>query len=296
MVGPGNRVGIRNKLTANREHRGLEHDYSEDGFNSLISGIGKMTIGRFLLSKGQVRAGEDKVDNGILDVRKNLADMNRHRGVATDIGSIMLTYQTPEEFQARILERARNDKEERRLTPKGLKQHILEVKKDVAGTFRSQSEEAYRMQDAQMRLEHQHNKELMLAKAKMDPIYANLSDIELEDEFEDVIIEISKTAPSGFKLRQKIHYEDDLVGVKIRQRDDATVALMQNDIDRVNAAYYEHGLLSEEHPEIRLEDVSLFIPLFKLTINPDQAKDEMYLPIVTTTTVPFQELGIHKIQ
>lgn len=296
MTGPGNRVGIRNKLPANKEHRGLEHDYSEDGFNMMMQGLGKISIGRFLLSKSQVKAGEESVDNGIIDLRKNLSDMNKHRGTAIDIGSIMLTYQTPEEFQERILTRARSHKEERRLTPRGLKQHMYEVKKKVANTFRAQSTEDSRMQDAQMLLEAQEERSRIEAELKKIPTYANMSDEEFAEEFEDMSVEINETAPRGFKLTQKIHYVDDFAGVRIRQRDEVTAALIQNDIDRINDAYGANGLISEEYPEIRIEDVPLFVPLFQLTINPDSDKDELYLPYITRTAVPFQDLGIHKIQ
>jgi len=296
MTGPGNRVGIRNKLPAHREHRGLEHDYSENGFTTMLQELGKVTIGRFLLSKGQVRAGEDKVDNSILDVRKNLSNMNRHRGIAVDIGSIMLTYQSPDEFQQRVLTRVQNHKEDRRLTPRGLKQHVYEIKKNVAATFRSQSVEASRMQDAQMRLEDQQERLRLMTELEEHPAYTNMSPDEYMEEFEAMYVDVRETAPRGFKLTQKIHFVDDQVGVKIRQRDEPSAALLQNDIDRVNAAYDAHGLLSQEHPEVKLEDVSLFVPLFHLTINPNQAKDELYLPYITRTAVPFQELGIHKVQ
>lgn len=293
----GSSFGIRSNLpAANKERRGLEHDYSAAGYEYLLNGVGSMTIGRFLLSKSQAKANPDRIDNGLVDVWKNLAEMNRHRGIAVNLGSVMLTYVSADEFQNRFMGKVRTEGLDKRLTPKGLKLHMHEVKQNVAKRFRAQSEIAAGMQDDVMKFEQQQERERMVVKMSKLPTYAGMTKEELYEEIEDVTIKISDTSPKGFKLTQKVHFTGDTAGVKLKQRDERSGALLQTDIDRVNDSLFANGLISSEHPELRTEDVSTFVPLMTLTMNPDQARDELYLPVITSTYVPFQELGIHKIQ
>lgn len=296
MVSPGNRVGIRNKIPANRERMRPEYDYSEAAQEQLVSGLNQFIIGRFLVGKSLAKRNPDRIDNPLVDVQKSLTERNRKKGVALEVGKVLLTYQSASEFQERYLSRVLRDKEGRRYTPRGLNQHMSEVKRSIADTFRKRSEEEYLHQEDAIREELRMDRLEQMKELEKTKAFSKLSIPEWNEEYDSLITEAKPTPARGFIFTRNIHFEDELVGVKIKESDELSVALMQKDIDKINDAYDMHDLINDDFPEVTLEDVSKFIPLFSLTMNPNEAENRLSRPVITSLRVPFQDLGIHRIQ
>ncbi len=304
MAGPGNVVGIRNRLPSDRERRMPEpvYDYSNQGLEHMHQALGQYGIGRYLISKRDAKKQPEDLENPVVNIIQGLVNMNRHRGTAIDMGKVVLQYQSPEQFSERVLASAQHGRNKGHLTPRGEKLYLAEMKRRVSGTLgRQSSDEAARLEE-QMRLEEQQLKFAEMDEREKLGWLQGVDHQEWLEEYGDVIVELPAEGAfattganrTGFKFSSKFHFDGLQVGLKVKHRDTESGAEVQNDVDRINEAYRTNGLIFGDYRELRVDDIPLFVPLFNVVS--EDMMDEMYLPYITRQGVHFQGLGIHKIQ